>query len=329
VGVVASTLDHLAEDLPRYRVNILAKIADVRVAGRGGSVQKLQETIEGIRSDLGKSDMLPETTSRAVVFAPEQLAGYSTFAWLGPVVGPLGTAGLVVAMVVFMLLERRDLRDRLIGLFGHGRLTVTTKAFEEAGTRVSRQLLMQSLVNPVYGIVAGLGLYMLAVPYALVWATLGATLRFIPYVGPVVGAGAPILISLAALEGWTGPLSVIGLFLVLELFTNLVLETMLYAGAAGVSQVALLASVAFWTWLWAPAIERGAGNYGTAAGTATRGKSTVKTHPVRARLRAEMRPLLASTPQRLNAKPKPMPVRSALRCANGRNSSSAWPSGKP
>ena len=245
-------LDHLAEDLPRYRVNILAKIADVRVAGRGGSVQKLQETIEGIRSDLGKSDMLPEATSRAVVFAPEQLAGYSTFAWLGPVVGPLGTAGLVLAMVVFMLLERRDLRDRLIGLFGHGRLTVTTKAFDEAGTRVSRQLLMQSLVNLVYGIVAGLGLYMLAVPYALVWATLGATLRFIPYVGPVVGAGAPILISLAALEGWTGPLSVIGLFLVLELFTNLVLETMLYAGAAGVSQVALLASVAFWTWLWGP-----------------------------------------------------------------------------
>jgi predicted PurR-regulated permease PerM len=250
VGVVASTLDHLAEDLPRYRVNILAKIADVRVAGRGGSVQKLQETIEDIRSDLGKSDLPPETTPRAVVITPEHLAGYSTFAWLGPVVGPLGTAGLVLAMVVFMLLERRDLRDRLIGLFGHGRLTVTTKAFDEAGTRVSRQLLMQSLVNLVYGIVAGLGLYMLAVPYALVWATLGATLRFIPYVGPVVGAGAPILISLAALEGWTGPLSVIGLFLVLELFTNLVLETMLYAGAAGVSQVALLASVAFWTWLW-------------------------------------------------------------------------------
>jgi predicted PurR-regulated permease PerM len=245
-------LDHLAEDLPRYRVNILAKIADVRVAGRGGSVQKLQETIEDIRSDLGKSDLPPETTPRAVVITPEHLAGYSTFAWLGPVVGPLGTAGLVLAMVVFMLLERRDLRDRLIGLFGHGRLTVTTKAFDEAGTRVSRQLLMQSLVNLVYGIVAGLGLYMLAVPYALVWATLGATLRFIPYVGPVVGAGAPILISLAALEGWTGPLSVIGLFLVLELFTNLVLETMLYAGAAGVSQVALLASVAFWTWLWGP-----------------------------------------------------------------------------
>ena len=89
-------------------------------------------------------------------------------------------------------------------------------------------------------------------PYPLVWATLAAVLRFIPYVGPVLGAGAPILVSLAAAEGWAGPLYVVGLFVVLELFTNLVLETVLYAGAAGVSPVALLASVAFWTWLWGP-----------------------------------------------------------------------------
>ena len=249
---LARQMNHLADDLPRYRVNILAKIGDVRGAGRGGSVQKLQDTISDIQSDIGTPGAGRGAAARPVVISSERLAGYSSFAWLGPVVGPLGTAGLVVAMVIFMLLERRDLRDRLIGLFGQGQLTVTTKAFDEAGTRVSRQLLMQSLVNLVYGIAAGVGLYALGVPYPLVWATLGAALRFIPYVGPVVGAGAPILVSLAALEGWAGPLWVIGLFVVLELVTNLVLETVLYAGAAGVSQVALLASVAFWTWLWGP-----------------------------------------------------------------------------
>jgi predicted PurR-regulated permease PerM len=249
---LARQMHHLAEDLPRYRVNILAKVADVRGAGKGGSVQKLQDTIDDIKTDIGKATAAPGAAARPVVITTEQLAGYSTFAWLGPVVGPLGTAGLVVAMVIFMLLERRDLRDRLIGLFGQGRLTVTTRAFDEAGTRVSRQLLMQSLVNLVYGVVAGVGLYLLGVPYALVWATLAAALRFIPYIGPVVGASAPILVSLAALEGWAGPLGVVALLVVLELFTNLVLETVLYAGAAGVSQVALLVSVAFWTWLWGP-----------------------------------------------------------------------------
>ena len=245
-------MGHLAADLPGYRANIRTKIADVRGAGKGGAVEQLQDTIEDIKGDLGASALQKGPVSRPVVVAPEAASAFAGFNWLGPIVGPLGTAGLVVALVMFMLLERRDLRDRLIGLLGHGRLASTTKAFDEAGSRVSRQLLMQSLVNLVYGVGVGIGLYFLGVPYPFVWAALGAALRFIPYVGPVLGAGAPILVSLAALEGWRGPLAVVALFVVLELFTNLVLETVLYAGAAGVSQVALLVSVAFWTWLWGP-----------------------------------------------------------------------------
>jgi predicted PurR-regulated permease PerM len=244
-------MDSLAGDLPAYRANIRTKVADVRAASRGGAVEKLQETLEGIQTDLGTA--APKgTVSRPVVVTSSSATGFSAFAWLGPVVGPLSTAGLVAAMVIFMLLERRDLRDRLIGLIGHGQLATTTKAFDEAASRVSRQLLMQSLVSLLYGIAVFVGLYFLHVPYPLVWATLGAALRFIPYLGPVLAAGAPILVSLAALQGWTGPLIVLALFVVLELFTNLVLETVLYAGAVGVSQVVLLVSVAFWTWLWGP-----------------------------------------------------------------------------
>lgn len=249
---LASQVTGLAEDLPRYRVNILTKIADVRGAGKGGSVEQLQKTIDDIKTNLDGAEAPARAGSRSVVLSPERVSAYSSFMWLGPIVGPLTTAGLVLVMVIFMLLERRDMRDRLIRLFGNGQLTATTKAFDEAGTRVSRQLLMQSLVNLTYGIAAWIGLYLLGVPYPLVWAALGALMRFIPYIGPVLGAGAPILVSLAALVGWVGPLWVIGLFAVLELFTNLVLETVLYAGAAGVSQVALLVSVAFWTWLWGP-----------------------------------------------------------------------------
>jgi predicted PurR-regulated permease PerM len=249
---LARQMDNLANDLPSYRANILSKINDVRGAGKGGTVEKLQETIEEIKTDLDKAAPPTGRAPQRVVVTEEPRPGYGGFAWLAPIMGPLGTAGLVIAMVIFMLLERRDLRDRLIGLIGHGRLTVTTKAFDEAGMRVSKQLLMQSLVSAIYGVVAGTGLYFLDVPYAMVWGALGAALRFVPYLGPVLGAGAPILVSLAALPGWIDPLWVFGMFVVLELFTNLVLETALYASSAGVSQVALLVSVAFWTWLWGP-----------------------------------------------------------------------------
>ena len=245
-------LDHLVEEFPGYRANIRTKIADVRLAGKGGAVEKLQETLEGIKADMETSEASKGTVLRPLVVASNQVTGFLGFTWLGPVVGPLSTAGFVAVMVIFMLLEHRDLRDRLIGLIGQGQLATTTKAFDEAGSRVSRQLTMQSLVSLLYGVAVFVGLHFLNVPYPLVWAMLGAVFRFIPYIGPVLAAGAPILVSLAALEGWTGPVIVVALFIVLELFTNLVLETVLYAGAVGVSQVALLVSVAFWTWLWGP-----------------------------------------------------------------------------
>jgi predicted PurR-regulated permease PerM len=249
---VTRQMDGLVDDLPGYRANIREKIADVRGASKGGTVEKLQETLEGIKTDLGAEGAAGPAARPVVVAAADESAWISGFGWLGPLVAPLGKAGLIAALVIFMLLERRELRDRLIGVIGRGQLAATTKAFDEAGSRVSRQLLMQTLVSAIYGVVAYIGLYFLDVPYPMVWAMLGAAFRFIPYVGPMLGAGAPILISLAALDGWIGPLMVIALFAALELFTNLVLETVLYAGAAGVSQVALLVSVAFWTWLWGP-----------------------------------------------------------------------------
>jgi predicted PurR-regulated permease PerM len=245
-------MNRLVEDLPGYRANIRAKIADIRGAGKDSAVEKLQDTLEEIKTELGDEDAARRPPTPAVVVSPDESSWLSGFGWLGPLVAPLGKAGLIAAMVIFMLIERRELRDRLIGVIGRGQLATTTKAFDEAGSRVSRQLLMQSLVSVVYGVLVFVGLYFLDVPYPLVWAMLGAAFRFIPYVGPMLGAGIPILISLAALDGWAGPLMVIALFVVLELFTNLVLETVLYAGAAGVSQVALLVSVAFWTWLWGP-----------------------------------------------------------------------------
>jgi predicted PurR-regulated permease PerM len=246
-------LGNLAEDLPRYRDNIRSKIADVRGASRGGTLEKMQEAVKDIQTELGSEQAAPRgTIAEPLVVTSSPAPEESGFAWLSPLLEPLGTAGLVVALVIFMLLERRDLRDRLVGLIGRGRVATTTRGFDEASSRVSRYLLMQSLVSVIWGVIAFGGMYLLAVPYPFVWAILGAALRFIPYVGPWLGAGLPVLISLASMEGWRDPLIVFTLFVALELFTNLVLETVLYADAAGVSQVALLVSVAFWTWMWGP-----------------------------------------------------------------------------
>lgn len=242
----------MGETLPTYRANIRAKIRDVRFVRSNGSFERLERTFKQIQGDLGQPRAAQSAVSPPVVVEADRTAGFSAVGWLGPYVEPLGTAGFVVTLVIFMLLEREKLRDRLIGALGRGHLAVTTRALEEAGARVSRQLVLQTVVNVTYGTLVFGGLYLFGVPYALFWGAFGAVLRFIPYIGPLIAAGGPILLALAALPGWTGPLEVVGFFIVLELFTNLVLETVLYAGAAGISQVSLLIAVAFWTWLWGP-----------------------------------------------------------------------------
>ncbi len=248
-------LNALAVDLPRYRENLTERLSELRKVGETGVINEVVKTIEGVQEKLAAEAPPPrprDADPLPVFVLANKVEGLSIFGWLGPLIGLAGTGGLIITLVIFMLLERRDLRDRLIKVVGQGHVALTTKALDEAGSRVSRQLFMQTIVNSIYGVVVAIGLLVIGVPYPLVWAALGAALRYIPYVGPMIGAGAPIVFSIAVTAGWQTPLLVSGFFVTLELFTNLVLETVLYADAAGVSQVALLVAVTFWTWLWGP-----------------------------------------------------------------------------
>ena len=165
----------------------------------------------------------------------------------------LGGAATVIVLVIFMLIEREDLRNRLIRLGGYGRLATTTRALDEAGQRISRYLLMQSIINASFGIGIAIGLLLLGVPYALLWGFLAAVLRFIPYVGVWLAALLLVVFALAAFPTWHQPLLVVGALRAPRgAGCSFALEPLLYGQSAGVSQVALLCSVAFWAWLWGP-----------------------------------------------------------------------------
>jgi predicted PurR-regulated permease PerM len=253
LGGVGWTLTHqlvtLADELPRYSLNIQHRIADLRGASKGGSMEKVQKTVEDVVGEIQKTDKPGVTRQKPVAVAPEPP---SILARLPTLLQALASAMVVVVLMIFMLLERRELRDRLILLIGYRRMTATTRALDEAGARISRYLLMQSIINGSFGLAVGLGLFLIGVPYAVVWGSLAAALRFIPYVGAFVAALLPITLSLAVFPGWLQPALVVGLFTVLELVTGVVLEPWLYGQSAGVSQVALLIAVIFWAWLWGP-----------------------------------------------------------------------------
>jgi predicted PurR-regulated permease PerM len=239
----------LADELPRYSQNLHHRIADLRGASKGGPVEKIQKAVEDVVGEIQKTDTLGVTRQKPVAVA---LEAPSILVHVPNLLQALASGGVVAVLVIFMLLERRELRDRVILLIGYRRMTATTKALDEAGARISRYLLMQSIINGSFGVAVGLGLFLIGVPYAVTWGFLAAALRFIPYLGPIVAALLPLALSLAVFPGWLQPALVAGLFLVLEPITGSVMEPWLYGQSAGVSHVALLIALTFWTWLWGP-----------------------------------------------------------------------------
>ncbi|PYN33869.1 MAG: hypothetical protein DME01_16970 [Candidatus Rokuibacteriota bacterium] len=241
-----SQLTTLTDDLPQYRATIARKIADVQRVGRGGPLQKVEETAHDVMAQIER--VHPSTTKPlpVVVTSPNPL-------WQIPkIVEPVGGAVFVLVLVVFMLIQQQELRARVVRLFGSDRLAETTRALDEASARISSYLLTQTALNASFGVTIALGLFVLGLPFALTWGVFGALMRFIPYAGAWVAASVPVLVSLAVFDGWVKPLLIVGLFAATEAIIAFILEPLFFARSAGVSSIALLISVAFWTWLWGP-----------------------------------------------------------------------------
>ena len=172
-------------------------------------------------------------------------------AWIDAGSGPLANAGIVLVFVVLILLDRLDLRDRLLRLWG-GSLHRSTDAMDEAGMRISKYLTMQLVVNVTYGIPMAAGLWFIGVPGALLWGAVAALMRFVPYVGPMISAVFPLALAFAVDPGWSMVLWTLALIVLLEMLSNNVVEPWLYGASTGLSAMSLMVSATFWTALWGP-----------------------------------------------------------------------------
>lgn len=240
----------LAAKLPEYRSTLHEKLDDVRDTF-GQQFGKTAVLVQELEQDLdgGAEPASTGAVHLEVDHGPSRAASWIQGA-LRSVTSALVFAGILFLFVTFMLLQRDGLRDRFIWMIGDHQLNVTTKMLEEASSKVRRYLLAQLVVNGIHGVLVGVGLAFLDVPDALLWGLVAAILRFVPYVGPWVAAICPILVSFAVFDDWSGPLMTVALFVVLELFTNNVLEPHMYAAKTGMSPLAILVSALFWTWLW-------------------------------------------------------------------------------
>ncbi len=260
VWSITNQITSLVDSYPKYEENILSKIHELYERDQNGFLDKLQGATERITEQISDKqvDEKAVTVNEKEIVQPVRIVEEGPFRFsqmwsiIGPMLEPIANAGFVIVLVCFMLINREDLRDRVIKLIGVDQIANTTRALEDAGERVSHYLLMQLLINSGYGLGIGIGLWFIGVPYAPLWGFFGALLRYIPYLGPWLAATLPIMLSLLISPDWSIAIMVATLFGVLELFTNMIFEPMIYGRGIGVSQAALLISVAFWTWLWGP-----------------------------------------------------------------------------
>ncbi|MGA3067217.1 MAG: AI-2E family transporter, partial [Tepidisphaeraceae bacterium] len=280
--VVEQQFVQVAQKLPDYRENIEHKLQRFQQAAARGSFSKAAEGVEetlksvagphpgtapsananlSVASQAADSHpgapTLPQVTPQnplpvreyAEPASPMEVVGR----YLGGLLSPLATGGLIVVFLIFMLLNRGDLRDRMIRLVGDGRLNVTTQALDDAATRISHYLMTQSIINVIYGICVGIGLWIIGhcsaegrFPNVLLWALLAAVLRFVPYLGAFIGAAVPVLLSLAIFNSARVFAATLGMYLGVELVMSQVLEPWLNASSAGLSVMAILVSAVFW-----------------------------------------------------------------------------------
>ncbi len=202
--VVANQVIDLTAKLPDYEANIRAKLRSIH-ADDDGRFARFTRTVEELRKEMPGAEAAriadveaPVTPVAVRVVERESGFGPSAQSLAGPILGAFGLAGLVLLLAVFMLLQRENLRGRLMRLIGQERIGLTTHAMADAGHRVSRYLLMQLIINVTYGVPVAIGLYVIGVPNAMLWGALAIVLRFVPYLGPWLAAAMPIALSLGS-----------------------------------------------------------------------------------------------------------------------------------
>jgi predicted PurR-regulated permease PerM len=246
-------ISQIGANLPQYQGNVLGKVDTLLDAGKDSRIiAHLQGLVENISDRLAAETVAPEDQAMKV----EVVDNTGLRDWLAgvivPALTPIAIFGLVFVVVIFALLERDTLRDRLVQLIGGTNILATSRLLDEAGLRVSTYLLAQLVVNIIYAIPIWLGLWVIGVPNALFFGLVTLVMRFVPYIGSAISAILPLLMAFAVSPDWSLVLWTAALFGLVELVTSNLIEPWFYGHRTGVSPLAVIVSAMFWTWLWGP-----------------------------------------------------------------------------
>lgn len=261
---IGTQLGRLAAELPHYQTNLIHKIHSLKGSADSSSVvqrgvamfKALSDEVLGGETETGvspSSRQAPEDRPIPVRIVPQNVAPLEVIEKIaGPLLQPLAMAAIVIVFVIFILLQKEDLRDRIISLAGTRDMQRTTVALDEAATKLSRYLLLQTIINATFGLVIALGLWLIGIPNSGLWGLLAAMMRFVPYVGVPIAAIMPAVLAIAVDPHWPLVFWTLGLYFGVEALVGQFIEPYVYGHNMGLSAIAVVVAAAFWTWVWGP-----------------------------------------------------------------------------
>ncbi len=253
--LLSSQVMDLSTKLPNYRQNLSDKMHSIHNAIES-RVGRFSDNIESIKKEMASTKPEKATGLQFELKAAQENDGSDTLSMMSAIAAPVLTqielAGLVFLYVLFILLDLAVVNKRLEWLSEHLRLGVPVEVVDEAFVKVSQYLRVQLLINVCYAFLTSLALMLIGVPNALLWGVLAGVLRYVPFIGPWIGAALPFILSIAIFPGWGKPMLVVGAFVAIESLTNGLLEPMLYGHTTGVSSIGVVIATLFWGWLWGP-----------------------------------------------------------------------------
>jgi predicted PurR-regulated permease PerM len=275
-ALITKQVTSLAQELPRYQITLKDKVAALRDAtsGSGGAFQQASDTLKDLQKQL-EAPTATRSPSVSVTVTPPQgpLAGGNPGgrnpipvevhtpaptpldqlqSIIGIVLEPLATFGAVLLFVLFLLMQREDVRDRAIRLMGSHDLEKSTTAMDDAGDRLSKYFLGMTAINAAFGIIIGVGLWMIGVPSPVLWGVLAMLMRFVPFIGSFIAAACPLMLAAAVDPGWSMFLWTLALYAISEPIMGSVIEPLVQSHRTGLSPLAIILAAAFWTLLWGP-----------------------------------------------------------------------------
>lgn len=291
-AILARQISDLASEAPRYQLTVTHKIETVQTfLARNPIFDKINAVVEGFGklspvaprnepsapakspastspptsatsrgSEPAKAERAPasplqpsaNTPVRVEIVPPPPGVLAIVQMVVGVAASPVVTAAFVAIFIVFILMQREDLRNRFIRLVGSGDLQLTTLAMNDAARRLSRYFLAQVLLNTAFGVVVAVALELIGVPSAILWGIVATFMRFVPYVGSIGAAIFPVAMAAVASSGWTMVIETVALFALSEFIVGQLIEPLVYGRNTGISPIAVVASATFWTWLWGP-----------------------------------------------------------------------------